>query len=314
MDPFLMVGYHDDWLPPARELKEAPGFPQHPHAGFETITITIDAMVDHADSLGGSGRYGNGDTQFMCAGRGISHSEMAGLQSWESGNGGALFQLWLSLPSKAKRCAPATRMLWHEDVPIKVSDGVEIKTIVGPGQAASLPPDSWAADPANNVQILIVTLAPGARCVLDRLSTDASTLAAYPFEGALACGGVLVPERHAAVVTGAPDLENRGDAPARVLILEANPINEPVVARGPFVANSRSELMKMSDDYRAGRFAAWPWPSEGPSHGTKPRFYDDPTTQTHEERGDPITLYAPGPPSYLPSLLGRLARRRRDEY
>jgi len=328
-DPFLMIGFHDDVLPPSSALSEAPGFPNHPHAGFETVTITVDALVDHADSLGGSGRYGDGDVQWMCAGKGVSHSEMAGLRSDTEANGGALFQLWLNLPAATKRCDPATVMFWKEDLDAcsiapraspksqsSASPPASARVIAGPGAPRQPPPGSWAADPRHHVQIVVVELPPGSSYVVDRLGAGSSTLAAYAFRGDdVRCGDARVPLRHTAIFgpRGAStiSLRNPADAaaPANVLVLEADPIGEPVHARGPFVAASERELAQCFADYRRGALVApWPWHSDGPAHGVRPRFYDDPASGAHEERGPPITLHAPGPPSYLPDLLQRLAR------
>ena len=303
-----MIGYHDDILPAAAELRESPGFPEHPHRGFETVTITIDAWVDHADSVGGRGRYGNGDVQWMCAGRGLSHSEMAGLTREHDKNGGALFQLWLNLPSKSKHCAPKTVMLWNEDFTVE-DKGARMTRIAGPGAPRAPPPSSWAADSENHCQILLVDLPPGTSYAIPRLSSS-STLAAYPFQGAVDANDLVVPERHTVKFPGDAVLTNPNrEKTAKLLILEAEAIGEPVFHRGPFVASSQQDLANAFKDYQRGAFPKWPWPSDGPGHGSCPRFYEDPASGIHEIRGDPITFYQPGPPSYLPDLLNRIYRR-----
>ncbi len=180
-DPFLFCGYHLDHYPRGNEdmgpaasldgrdlgndftIKDGwrmyhghtvPGFPYHPHRGFETITIVNKGFCDHSDSLGAAGRFGLGDVQWMIAGRGVQHSEMFPLLKTEEDNPLELFQIWLNLPKAKKFVAPHFKMLWHENIPVIAREGLKIKIIAGnfEGQSATAPaPDSWAADPENEV-------------------------------------------------------------------------------------------------------------------------------------------------------------------
>ena len=148
-----------------------PGFPMHPHRGFETVTIVLEGVVDHSDSHGASGRYGNGDVQWMTAGGGLQHSEMFPLVNKEKENPLHLFQIWLNLPKVKKFVEPHYKMLWADNIPIiKSTDDqgktTEITVIAGKMGDTSAPepaPDSWAADPNNEVAIWIVNMTPGAR-------------------------------------------------------------------------------------------------------------------------------------------------------
>ena len=143
-DPFLFCAYHYDKFPrgngnfgPAASLAgrnigmdfeirdgfrmyhgdKVPGFPAHPHRGFETITIVQQGLVDHADSLGAAGRYGQGDVQWLTAGRGIQHREMFQLVDQQQANPLLLFQLWLNLPAKSKMAPPHISMFWNDQLP-----------------------------------------------------------------------------------------------------------------------------------------------------------------------------------------------------
>ena len=315
-DPFLMVGFHHDRFPPRSTLRNTPGFPQHPHCGFETLTVTFpsDAMTDHADSEGGRGRYGDGDVQWMSAGRGMAHSEMVALKSADADNIGMVFQLWLNQPEKAKKAAPFTRMLWHEDVPkTRAGPGCgQVTAIAGPDATVAPPPDSWAADPANAVRVEVLTLEPGES--LDVVKADAaSNLRLYPFvvePGAklvVSCGEdttevTKADGRVTLALRDSAKIANAGAAGTiKVLRLEARPIDEPVFSSGPFVAASQADLDAAFSDYQRGALVPkWPWQDEGPTHDNERRFYEHPGGR--EERGDPISIPRPGPAAYLPSM------------
>jgi redox-sensitive bicupin YhaK (pirin superfamily) len=182
-DPFLFLVHHDDAYPagndrlgPAASLSGrnigsdfagkdgwrmyhgdvVPGFPQHPHRGFETVTVVRKGLVDHSDSLGAAARYGNGDVQWLTAGRGIVHAEMFPLLDREGENPLELFQIWLNLPRADKFVDPHFSMLWSRDVPrVLVRDAAgkdSTVTVVagrfGDAKPPAPPPSSWAPRPA----------------------------------------------------------------------------------------------------------------------------------------------------------------------
>jgi redox-sensitive bicupin YhaK (pirin superfamily) len=252
-----------------------PGFPEHPHRGFETVTIVLEGLVDHFDSAGASGRYGHGDVQWMTAGSGLQHAEMFPLVHEDRDNPLELFQIWLNLPRADKFVDPHYKMLWAEDIPVvqrqdqhggKTSIRVIAGTLDG-SQAPSPTPDSWARDTENQVAIWLVSLEPGAETVLPAAGPRAQR-SLYFFQGSsLEMGGTEIPAYHAVQVEAGQPLSLRnGPEPTRILLLQANPIGEPVVQYGPFVMNTRQEIQQAYEDYQRTRFGGWPWDRSDPVH------------------------------------------------
>ena len=297
MDPFLFCVHHEDNYPkgnaemgPAPEyfkgrhmgqdfiLKDGfrmyhgntvPGFPGHPHRGFETITVVRKGLVDHADSTGAAGRYGNGDVQWMTAGKGVQHSEMFPLLSETEENPLELFQIWLNLPKRSKMVEPHFKMLWSETIPIieeKNEAGEKTATIeVIAGKyrdqsAATPPPDSWANPSENQVAVFNIQLEPNATLSLDATEEGVNRTVYYYEGNGLQIDGQEIPNYHAADVEPTNTLKfTNGDEVSKVLILQGKPINEPVVQHGPFVMNSRAEIQQAFEDYHQTQFGGWPW-------------------------------------------------------
>lgn len=260
---------------------EVPGFPQHPHRGFETVTVVRRGLVDHADSMGATARYGGGDVQWLTAGRGMVHAEMFPLVREDADNPLELFQIWLNLPRADKLVEPHFEMLWSERVPRRVlrdAEGreIEVTVVAGPfpldeGEALVPPPPpprSWAARPESAVVIWTLALAPHARVTLPR-GEPGHTRTLYFFRGdTLHVAGQALPRGVAARVRPDATIELvGGEAPSEVLVLGGRPIGEPVTAYGPFVMNTPAEIQQAFMDYRRDGFGGWPWPSDGPVHG-----------------------------------------------
>ncbi|HEY8057896.1 MAG TPA: pirin family protein, partial [Acidimicrobiales bacterium] len=167
-----------------------PGFPQHPHRGFETVTYVRRGYVDHSDSLGATARFGRGDVQWLTAGGGIVHAEMFPLVEEEDDNPTELFQIWLNLPGEDKLVDPHFSMLWDEDIPrVVATDGdgrsVEITVIAGElagEQPASPPPRSWASRIDTDVAIWHLRFEPGSSWTLPSAG-PATVRMLYLFEG-----------------------------------------------------------------------------------------------------------------------------------
>ncbi len=303
-DPFLFCAYHLDKYPegdenmgpveslagrnlgqdfdPSKEWRmyhgtTVPGFPQHPHRGFETVTIAKEGRIDHSDSLGAAGRFGDGDVQWMTAGKGVLHAEMFPLLHREKGNPLELFQIWLNLPRDKKMVEPYFRMLWHEEIPVYSFENEEGKTTSVDIVAGSLrdvkpldpTPDSWAADPANEVAIWTMELEPGASFVVPEASAGLGRTLYFYRGDQLKLEDADFPVNHYAEVVSDQEirLDNTGSEKAFVLLLQGRPINEPVAQHGPFVMNTSMEIQEAFAEFRRTQFGGWPWEKDDQVHG-----------------------------------------------
>ncbi|MFD0797863.1 pirin family protein [Maribacter chungangensis] len=289
-DPFLFCVYHLDNYPKGKEdmtpnadlegrnlgndftLKDGwrmyhgqsiPGFPAHPHRGFETITIVNKGFCDHSDSLGAAGRFGEGDVQWMTAGNGVQHSEMFPLLNTDKDNPLELFQIWLNLPKAKKFVAPHFKMLWHEDIPVVGIQSANIKIIAGTYAAESAPepaPDSWAAEPENQVAIWNIHIDAGGVCTIPRTAKEVqSTLYFYEGDTIQIDGTTIVPDHGIQLASEKETKITAGSSKAHLLLLRGKPINEPVVKYGPFVMNTEKEIEDAMSEYRLTQFGGWPW-------------------------------------------------------
>jgi quercetin 2,3-dioxygenase len=308
-DPFLFCVHHDDRYPagneqlgPAASLAGrrighdfegkdgwrmyhgdvVPGFPQHPHRGFETVTVVRHGLLDHSDSLGAAARYGEGDTQWLTAGGGIQHAEMFPLVNRTEPNPCEFFQIWLNLPRARKMVDPYFSMLWSPQIPRRTEKdtagrATRLTLIAGShGDAAppAPPPDSYAADPSADVAIWTIDMDPGARWTLPAAQAGTHRTL-YFFRGTnLRVSDRDVPSTHRVRLRGPHDAPlEAGPDGAQVLLLQGRPIGEPVVKHGPFVMNTRDEIQQAFTDYRRTGFGGWPWDRRDPVHGpTKGRF------------------------------------------
>jgi quercetin 2,3-dioxygenase len=304
VDPFLFCAYHDDAYPegngrmgPQASLagrdigqdfsrkdgwsmyhgESIPGFPAHPHRGFETVTVVRKGLIDHSDSLGATARFGQGDAQWLTAGGGVVHSEMFPLLADDKPNPLELFQIWLNLPARNKMVPAHFTMFWSKEIPsLAVQDEAGRETVVstvagelrGAGQPLPPPPDSWAAQPGSDVAIWTIRMAPGARWTLPAAKGEGTRRTLYLFKGrSVTVGGKEIAGPSAIELQAgvAVELVN-GDAEAEFLMLQGRPISEPVAQYGPFVMNTQAEIMQAMQDYRRTQFGGWPWPDSAPVH------------------------------------------------
>jgi hypothetical protein len=304
-DPFLFCVYHFDRYPKANERfgpaaslagrdigqdfagidgwrmyhgQVVPGFPQHPHRGFETVTIVRRGFIDHADSLGAAARFGEGDVQWLTAGEGIVHAEMFPLFDREHPNPVELFQIWLNLPARDKLAPPHFTMFWSADIPRRTFTDAsgrrtELTVIAGTlddAQPLAPPPHSWASRPDADVAIWTVALDPGARWTLPPARGGAGTTRSlYFFAGkALGVAGQRIDQHVHLLVDASRAIELEAlDGACEVALLQGRAIGEPVAQYGPFVMNTRAELQEAFSDYQRTQFGGWPWPADDPVHG-----------------------------------------------
>ena len=289
-DPFLFCVYHLDHYPKGNEdmtpsaslegrnlgndfvIKDGwrmyhgqtiPGFPAHPHRGFETITIVNKGFCDHSDSLGAAGRFGEGDVQWMTAGSGVQHCEMFPLLKTEEENPLELFQIWLNLPAKSKFVAPHFAMLWHEDIPIITTENARIKIVAGSYQNSTAPkpaPDSWAADLDNKVAIWNIHIDANSTYTLPKADSEVSrTLYFYEGDTIEIEGQHIQPNFGIELNAQHDTIIKIGSKTGHFLMLQGKPINEPVVKHGPFVMNTEDEIRATMKDYGLTQFGGWPW-------------------------------------------------------
>ena len=310
VDPFLFCVHHDDTYPAAtadmspnatlsgRNIGQdfshkdgwsmyhgsiVPGFPAHPHRGFETVTIVRKGLIDHSDSLGATARFGQGDVQWLTAGKGIVHAEMFPLLNTLESNPLELFQIWLNLPAASKMVDPHFTMFWANDIPGRVTEdanGLQTYVSVVAGQltdtdkpikALSPPPDSWAAQVKADVAIWTLRMTPGARWTLPAAKAG-TRRNLYFFKGqSVLIGGQEVHSHGAIELQGDVTAELiNGSEESEFLLLQGKPIAEPVAQYGPFVMNTQAEIRQTIADYQSTQFGGWPWVDPAPTHGHDP--------------------------------------------
>lgn len=248
---------------------DVPGFPAHPHRGFETITIVLQGTVDHTDGLGSMGRYSDGDVQWMTAGRGLQHAEMFPLLNTDKENPLKLFQIWLSLDREHRMVEPDYRMLWREDIPkVEVYDERGKRTVItviaGEVAGRKAPPPtqhSWANNADNHLSIHLITMESGASYTIGGVSPTLRR-SIYLYEGdEIAIEHTTLKNKEYAFTDGMTDttITNSGRQAAEILLLESEPIDEPIIARGAYVMTTEEEIMQARIDFRETRFGGWPF-------------------------------------------------------
>ncbi|MBC7925953.1 MAG: pirin family protein [Bryobacteraceae bacterium] len=248
LDPFLLF----DHLGP---LEFAPGgslgFPEHPHRGFETISYLLQGSLQHKDSFGHAGLLGPGDVQWMTAGSGLVHSEMPGPDLAQNGGIVEGFQIWVNLPKQSKMVPPRYQELKAAEIPKAVSDDKLVESSVVAGESYGV---KGAVQTHSPILYLHLKLKPGA--TVEQSVPSSQNAMAYVVRGQIEVAGRRAPEGSLAIFNHDADsvrMGNTGVEDAEVLLLAGEPLHEPVARYGPFVMNSREELVEAFEDYRSGK-------------------------------------------------------------
>ena len=256
-DPFLLL---DEMGPADHAPGEAKGAPDHPHRGFETVTYLLSGEMRQQDSAGHAGTLRPGDVQWMTAGAGVIHSEMPTPAFQQNGGRMHGFQLWVNLPSRDKLMAPRYQDVPSEAIPVATSpDGlVSVKVIAGESMGARA-----VIDTRTPIGYLHFTIQPGG--AVTQPIPEAWHAFVYVIAGAPAVGadakqlsrgqlGVLDTAEPAVRISVPSDAAE----PAQLLLIGGEPLSEPIARYGPFVMNTRAEIIEAVEDYRAGRFGKIP--------------------------------------------------------
>lgn len=246
VDPFLMLDRIDSDDPESYIA----GFPNHPHRGFETVTIMLEGLMRHRDSVGNDGLLRPGDIQWMTAGRGIIHSELPEMIDGRLKG----FQLWVNLPAEKKMMSPGYQDIPAEDIETAEFDGGRARVIAGDYLKVQ-----GAARAQIPIRLLDVRLDPGAEWRIDVPTGNDLFMCVYEgsVTGADQDGGCHAVSSPAVALFGGEGdvIVSAGDGGAEILYCEGRPIAEPVAKYGPFVMNTREELQQALDDFNAGTLA-----------------------------------------------------------
>ena len=251
VDPFLLI---DEMGPVEYGPGEAVGAPDHPHRGFETVSYILEGQVHHEDSAGHAGVIGPGDVQWMTAGAGIVHSETPSAELLDQGGRVHGFQVWVNLPARLKMTRPRYQEVTAARLPkATTADGRAAVTVLA-GAALGV---SAVIDTHTPIVYQDWTLRPGADVTVD-VPADHNALV-YVFDGVarVGDGGAVVRDGQMAILRPGTTVRLRGPdgdaAPARLLLLGGRPLNEPVARYGPFVMNTRDELIQAVEDFQSGK-------------------------------------------------------------
>jgi redox-sensitive bicupin YhaK (pirin superfamily) len=221
------------------------GFPEHPHRGFETVTYMLDGRMRHRDNHGHEGVLVPGSVQWMTAGRGIVHSEMPEQQEGRMRG----FQLWLNLPARDKMTEPKYQEFGPERIPVATpAPGVSVKVIAGEVGAVKGPIEQPATDPT----YLDVGLSAGT--AFNHVLPGQHAAFVYVFEGAVQIGSNAVKAGEMVVLSEGSEVHLSANEDSRAILVAGRPLNEPVARHGPFVMNTREQLIQAVEDFQKGKF------------------------------------------------------------
>ena len=256
IDPFLLL---DQMGPVTWAPETAKGAPWHPHRGFETVTYVLDGEIEHTDTAGGGGIIGEGDTQWMTAGRGLLHDELPSMAVYRAGGRSHGVQLWVNLPAAQKMTEPRYQGITGAELTLLgTDDGAGVVRLI----AGHIGAHTGAGDTHTPITLAHATLAPGTELRVPW--NPAYSAMAYVLSGAGVVGDEAVAIReHQLASFGAGDVmvirsADDGTEPLEVLLLGGRPIGEPVAHYGPFVMNTEAEIMQAIRDFQDGKMGGVP--------------------------------------------------------
>ena len=243
VDPFLFLNHHGPQTYPADN--HGLPFGPHPHRGFETVTFILSGSLAHHDSGSGASVVEAGGVQWMTAGSGLVHAELSPEAFKRSGGPLEILQLWVNLPARLKMSDPAYVPVSAADILTEsLGDGVAMEVVSGI--------DGAPVRSLTDVMLATVSMEPDGHASLP--APRGRNVLFYTIEGSAEIGGSTVPEHTLAVLGDGDRVEVASEGGARILYGHADPIGEPVAARGPFVMNTDAEIAEAIRDYQAGRF------------------------------------------------------------
>lgn len=254
LDPFLMMDYAAPQSFPVNASTAHRGVGEHPHRGFETVTIAYQGEVEHRDSAGGGGVIGTGDVQWMTAGAGLMHEEFHSEAFSKAGGIFEMVQLWVNLPAKDKMTAPRYQAITKAQIPEVDLQGAGIARLI----AGELDGTQGAASTFSPVNLWDVRLKAGHQHTFT--IPESHNLLVLVLEGTIQINEEHI-ARSAELVTfhrGGSDVKIVANNDAKILILSGEPLNEPIVGYGPFVMNSREEILQAMHDVQSGKFGQIP--------------------------------------------------------
>jgi redox-sensitive bicupin YhaK (pirin superfamily) len=241
LDPFLLL----DQFGSDSAADYIAGFPEHPHRGFETVTYMLEGRMRHRDNQGNEGLLVSGSVQWMTAGRGILHSEMPEQEAGRMSG----FQLWVNLPAARKMTAPRYQDIPPEQIPsITPAPGVKVRVVAGKLEETTGPVQGIATAPL----FLDITVEAAKRFELP--VPLGHTAFVCVFEGSLSVGASTINAGELGVLGPGSALQLDSDSGGRAIVVAAQPLREPVARYGPFVMNTRAEIIQAIEDFNAGRF------------------------------------------------------------
>ena len=252
LDPFLMMDYNPPRYFDGGRKSDFRGVGEHPHRGFETVTIAYQGEVAHADSHGGGGVIGTGDVQWMTAGSGIMHEEFHSERFSKEGGMFEMVQLWVNLPKAHKMTEPKYQAIKSAQIPVvELADDVGKARIIA-GKLSSI---TGAANTFSPINMWDISMNAGKEYTFP--VPESHNLIVLVLDGTVQFNGEDIARRGELVTfeKGGTDVQIESNNESKLLILTGEPLNEPVVGYGPFVMNSENEILQAMQDVRDGKFA-----------------------------------------------------------